>query len=1113
MPIQLGRFLMDAPIARGGMGEVWRGSASDFNLPVAIKVIRAGAGATQRLADALITETRAAAALDHPNVVTLFDCGVIGARPAAESGGRLVAGSPYIVMEYARGGDLRALPASARSWPGLRRLLLRLLDALGHAHARGVLHLDLKPANVLLAYKARPHPLLTDFGIAAVLGEDGGAARGSPGYMAPEQARWRRGALGPWTDLYALGCTAFALVEGAAPFSGLTPADVAAAHASQPPPIPERWPGMPPGFSQWLRFLLAKSPGDRYLDAAEAAAALRAINDADVGGASGGAAAAPLSEETLVEDTSSLSTLFVEDEDDPITLTPAPARPERRWHHHPADWRARRPAAYSERAAARLGAGVGLFELRGLPMAGREEERDRLWAALGDTREGARAVVIRGPTGVGKTRLARWLMRRAEETGAARAMFVGRDGLGPALARAFRVSDGPKLASRALAALSRFSPAAPDDARLLASLIAPAAPTPASERYARALPLLQRLALWRPLLVVLDGVEESEEALGLARFMLSAAPELPALFLLTARDEQLAPGAPGMTEVLRAVSSHERGEAMPLGPLEQGAQRALVRDLLMLNGDLAAAVEARTLGNPLFARALVGDWIARGLLRAGPDGFTLAAGAEPGLPDDLHALWSAQVDAALSGVGPGGRDALERAAALGDHVSDALWREVCPDSDTAALARALLRRGVAVRERGGWRFVHGMFRESVVRASREAGRWAAHCLVCARALPGEQWERQGLLLLDAGRPEAAIEPLLRGVAARFDRRELAGAAGLLDRTEAALEAAGLQRDRDPSWAEIWERRARIQMLRGRSEAALENIQRALALLDEVGTAAQRSTAYHTHSGVLLRLGDIPGARDAGLRAVSEADHPRQRARCLMSVAGLTARLGGDGEALLAEATRTGRETEMNGEFWFTIQFNRSRFAGRRGDYDAARRWIRAALAVDDDAVTQGSRGMAHNELGELERKRGRLSEAAEQFALGAKLMERAGMASALVARLNLGVMACESGQHERARDTLVTALAGAERLQQPMLAAGAHIWLAAAAGGLGDWSSSDRHADAGWALLASRTSDQDDFALGFERAAADADAAGHADRAARARDRARALRERHKLME
>jgi len=122
-------------------------------------------------------------------------------------------------------------------------------------------------------------------------------------------------------------------------------------------------------------------------------------------------------------------------------------------------------------------------------------------------------------------------------------------------------------------------------------------------------------------------------------------------------------------------------------------------------------------------------------------------------------------------------------------------------------------------------------------------------------------------------------------------------------------------------------------------------------------------------------------------------------------------------------------------------------------------------------------------------------------------MDRSGIAASLVARLNLGVVACEAGQHERARRTLERALAMSDRLQQPMVAAGAHVWLTVAAGGLGDWTGWDRHAAAAWALLRDRATDQEDYLLGFERAAAAAAAAGHPDRTERARGYARALRE------
>src|SRR5262245_24170105 len=147
-------------------------------------------------------------------------------RRRRSSARRFVAGSPFLAMELANVGSLRE-HATPVDYPSVRHLLLQLLDALAHAHARGVLHRDVKPGNVLIFEDdlGRRAVKLADFGLAHALGRcpvDGelSATAGTPTYMAPEQHQgaWRE--FGPWTDLYALGCTAFRLVQGRPPFEG-----------------------------------------------------------------------------------------------------------------------------------------------------------------------------------------------------------------------------------------------------------------------------------------------------------------------------------------------------------------------------------------------------------------------------------------------------------------------------------------------------------------------------------------------------------------------------------------------------------------------------------------------------------------------------------------------------------------------------------------------------------------------------------------------------------------------------------------------------------------------------------------------------------------------------
>ncbi|MCB9681026.1 MAG: serine/threonine protein kinase, partial [Alphaproteobacteria bacterium] len=206
--VALGPYLLHEPIGRGASGVVWRAVHASQGLAVAVKVLQ-GAGARALGAEeAVRAEVETVAALSHPGIVLLFDQGEVNAATAAASRGALEAGQPYLAMELCSGGSLAQLGPDF-GWREVAATVRGLLDALAHAHARGVVHRDLKPSNVLVAgpEDLRPGLKLTDFGVAWSLGDRRvRSVTGTPRYMAPEQFRGDARDLGAWTDLYALGC-------------------------------------------------------------------------------------------------------------------------------------------------------------------------------------------------------------------------------------------------------------------------------------------------------------------------------------------------------------------------------------------------------------------------------------------------------------------------------------------------------------------------------------------------------------------------------------------------------------------------------------------------------------------------------------------------------------------------------------------------------------------------------------------------------------------------------------------------------------------------------------------------------------------------------------------
>ncbi|MCU0621273.1 MAG: serine/threonine protein kinase, partial [Gemmatimonadales bacterium] len=260
-----GRYDIDRPIGEGGMARVWLARDVKHDRRVAVKVLRRELGMSIG-AERFAREIGIAAKLNHPNIVGVIDSGLI------ELGDLTL---PYYVMPYVEGPSLRELlgrdgplaPAEAL------RLGAEVADALDFAHARGVVHRDIKPGNILIQ---AGHALVADFGIARAVdlaGRDHATLTtegilGTPVYMSPEQCRGEE-RLDGRSDVYSLGCVLYEVLCGQPPFEAATPQAVSLAHCHAAlTPLAGRRPGLPADVARIVERALAKEPNQRHPSAA-----------------------------------------------------------------------------------------------------------------------------------------------------------------------------------------------------------------------------------------------------------------------------------------------------------------------------------------------------------------------------------------------------------------------------------------------------------------------------------------------------------------------------------------------------------------------------------------------------------------------------------------------------------------------------------------------------------------------------------------------------------------------------------------------------------------------------------------------------------------------------
>ena len=265
----LGRYQIMELLGRGGMAEVYKAYHTTLDRHVAIKILHPALLSDPQHRERFAREAQAVARLDHPNIVRVFDFDTIDDLS-------------FMVIQYVEGPNLRTVlqahgeAGAPLAYETVEEIITRIASALAYAHGRGMLHRDVKPANIL--FTAEERPMLTDFGIAKVLNSisltSTGGILGTAAYMSPEQSQ------GPSvdrrSDLYSLGVVLYEMLTGRVPFEADTPLNVVFKHINEPLPPPRRLnPHLPAALEHLVLRALAKDPADRFQTADEMIQATR----------------------------------------------------------------------------------------------------------------------------------------------------------------------------------------------------------------------------------------------------------------------------------------------------------------------------------------------------------------------------------------------------------------------------------------------------------------------------------------------------------------------------------------------------------------------------------------------------------------------------------------------------------------------------------------------------------------------------------------------------------------------------------------------------------------------------------------------------------------------